>query len=214
MFDINQIQFWLMFDENCFFSRGAPAVQQSGPRDPSPRWAGGFGLCTPTPDTFFKSTYPEMQRKHIPRVNEYQSWTRSHLLNDWYQTSTRESSGWHLISNARVPGPWWAGGTRAARQGNVLDPGPPVGRGGSSRARAKHATRSPRWVGGAPAAHQSDAAPSGQEEPAACQSGVRDPGNRWAGRASAANQSCVRAPSPRLAGGLRLPARASCAPRP
>ena len=25
------------------------------------------------PDTFFESSYPEMQRKHIPRVNEYQS---------------------------------------------------------------------------------------------------------------------------------------------
>ena len=77
----------------------------------------------------------------------------------------------------------------------MLDPGPPVGRGGSGHARAKRA-------------------PSGQEEPAACQSGVRDPGNRWAGRASAANQSGVRAPSPSLEGGLRSPARASCAPPP
>ena len=112
-------------------------------------------------------------------------------------------------------------------------PRPPVGRGNSSGAPGQRArSRPPGGQGrlqpcqseacdpvpplgrGAPVVHQSDAAPSLQEEPAACQSGVRDPGNRWAGRASAANQSCVRAPSPRLAGELRLPARASCAPPP
>ena len=31
-----------MFDENCFFSSGAPATRQSGVRDPGPRWAGGL----------------------------------------------------------------------------------------------------------------------------------------------------------------------------
>ena len=120
-----------MFDENCFFSRGAPASRQSGTRDPGPQWAGGLqpharAAPSPTapsgqggpgrrayipcprsagdsgraserrscsrhpvgrgapaahqsgarpwpPDTFSESTYPEMQRKHIPRVNEYQS---------------------------------------------------------------------------------------------------------------------------------------------
>ena len=30
-----------MFDENCFFSRGAPAAQ-SGACNPGPRWAGGL----------------------------------------------------------------------------------------------------------------------------------------------------------------------------
>ena len=76
-----------MFDENCFFSRGTPAARQSGACVPGPRWAGGLGSRDPgpwwtgggsgrapkPPDTFFESTYPEMQRKHIPRVNEYQS---------------------------------------------------------------------------------------------------------------------------------------------
>ena len=83
-----------MFDENCFFSKGAPATRQSGACVPGRRWAGGTparattvpggqgGLCPcvraggarrQPPDTFFESTYPEMQRKHIPRVNEYQS---------------------------------------------------------------------------------------------------------------------------------------------
>ena len=41
--------------------RGAPAACQSGARDPGPRIP------------FFESTYPEMQRKHITEVNEYQS---------------------------------------------------------------------------------------------------------------------------------------------
>ena len=117
-----------MFDENCFFSSGAPAARQSGARDPGPLWAGGLqpraraarlptapsgqggpgrpyiacprlagdsgraserhscpwlaggfeqraraALAPLAPDTFLESTYPEMQRKHIPRVNEYQS---------------------------------------------------------------------------------------------------------------------------------------------
>ena len=125
-----------MFEENCFFSRGAPALRQSSARDPGPggqggsshaperrcirqqppvgkgalaarqsrayipcpRWAGdsshvserrscprhpvGRGSSSSAPqlrarprplDTFLESTYPEMQRKHIPRVNEYQS---------------------------------------------------------------------------------------------------------------------------------------------
>ena len=31
-----------MFDENCFFSSGAPAARQSGVRDPGPWWAGGL----------------------------------------------------------------------------------------------------------------------------------------------------------------------------
>ena len=82
-----------MFDENCFFSRGAPATHQSGACVPGGRWpAGTPARATPAPggqggsvraserrarrqppDTFFEPTYPEMQRKHIPRVNEYQS---------------------------------------------------------------------------------------------------------------------------------------------
>ena len=124
-----------MFDENCFFSSGAPAARHSGVRDPGPRWAGGLqprataarpptapggqgcpgrvpeqslhplppvggglrqrvravlvppapgwqgGLSSAPerrarprpPDTFLESTNAEMQRKHIPRVNEYQS---------------------------------------------------------------------------------------------------------------------------------------------
>ena len=45
----------------------------------APGWQGGLrpgataARAPPAPDTFFESTYPEMQRKHIPRVNEYQS---------------------------------------------------------------------------------------------------------------------------------------------
>ena len=31
---------------------------------------------------FLESTYPEMQRKHIPRVYDYQSSTSSHPVND------------------------------------------------------------------------------------------------------------------------------------
>ena len=82
-----------MFDKNCFFSRGAPAARQSGACIPGRQWAGGTPAratpapggqggsgCAPErrarprpPDTFFESTYPEMQTKHIPRVNEYQS---------------------------------------------------------------------------------------------------------------------------------------------
>ena len=76
-----------MFDENCFFSRGAPSARQSGACIPGRQWAGGtpapatqapggqggLGSATQPPDTFFESTYPEMQRKHIPIVNEYQS---------------------------------------------------------------------------------------------------------------------------------------------
>ena len=76
-----------MFDENCFFSRGAPAARQSGACVPGHQWAGGTparatpapggqggpGRAPQPPDTFFESIYPEMQRKHIPRVNEYQS---------------------------------------------------------------------------------------------------------------------------------------------
>ena len=84
-----------MFDEKCFFSRGAPAARQSGECVPSPRWAGGLQprardrvlvvggegssgaperRARPWPlDTFFEFIYPEKQRKHIPRVNEYQS---------------------------------------------------------------------------------------------------------------------------------------------
>ena len=131
-----------MFDENCFFSRGAPAARQSGACIPGRRWAWGLQHCTraahpPTapsgqggpgrapeqslhllppvdgglwphvraalvppapgwqggsssapeqcarprpPDTFLESTYPEMQRKHIPRIKEYQSLTSSHPL--------------------------------------------------------------------------------------------------------------------------------------
>ena len=46
---------------------------------PAPGGQGGSGgtperrSCTQPPDTFFEFTYSEMQRKHIPRVNEYQS---------------------------------------------------------------------------------------------------------------------------------------------
>ena len=107
-----------MFDENCYFSRGAPAARapfarearpptapsgQGGPGrmqeqtlHPLPSVGGGLWPCVRValvppvgrggsssapeqralplpPDTFLESTYPEMQRKHIPRVNEYQS---------------------------------------------------------------------------------------------------------------------------------------------
>ena len=57
--------------------RGTPAVRQSGAR--APGWQGGLSSAPEQrsrprpPDTFLESTYPEMQRKHIPRVNEYQS---------------------------------------------------------------------------------------------------------------------------------------------
>ena len=83
-----------MFDENCFFSRGGsggaperrvrprPPVGRgnAGARDPGPRWAGGApsvrqrGARAASPwIPFLEPTYPEMQRKHIPRVNECQS---------------------------------------------------------------------------------------------------------------------------------------------
>ena len=72
--------------------KGAPAARQSRayipcpggrglrPRvraalvPPAPGWQGGSSRAARAPlDTFLESTYPEMQRKHIPRVNEYQS---------------------------------------------------------------------------------------------------------------------------------------------
>ena len=77
--------------------KGAPAVRQSRAYIPCPRWAGDSGRaserrsCPHTrlagglqqrararaqprpPDTFLESKYPEMQRKRIPRSNEYQS---------------------------------------------------------------------------------------------------------------------------------------------
>ena len=59
--------------------RGTPAARQSGARAGAPgTWlAGGLeqrARAARAPlDTFLESTYPEMQRKHIPRVNEYQS---------------------------------------------------------------------------------------------------------------------------------------------
>ena len=82
-----------MFDENCFFSRRAPATRQSGARVPGRRLPGGTpARATPAPGgqgglrpcvrearaaipriPFFEPTYPEMQRKHILRVNEYQT---------------------------------------------------------------------------------------------------------------------------------------------
>ena len=46
---------------------------------PAPGWQGGLSSAPERrvrplpPDTFLESTNPEMQRKHIPRVNEYQS---------------------------------------------------------------------------------------------------------------------------------------------
>ena len=74
-----------MFDENCFSAgglrprarpaRASPAAGGQGelrrarPRPPVGR--GGSARVPQPPDTFFESTYPEMQRKHIPRVNEY-----------------------------------------------------------------------------------------------------------------------------------------------
>ena len=82
---------------------GTPAMCQSGSRDTGPRWGGSnrtseHACVPPAPSwqggaptarqsgtrasdpriPFFESTYPEMHRKHIPRVNEYQSGTSSH----------------------------------------------------------------------------------------------------------------------------------------
>ena len=60
--------------------QGATAAHQSGTRAPSPRLAGGgptvcqSGARAPGPRIHsFEFIFPEMQRKHIPRVNEYQS---------------------------------------------------------------------------------------------------------------------------------------------
>ena len=53
---------------------------------PAPGWQGGSSSAPEQcarprpPDTFLESTYPEMQRKPIPRINEYQSLTSSHPL--------------------------------------------------------------------------------------------------------------------------------------
>ena len=56
---------------------GAPAAHQSSARAPVGRGAPAAcqsGACAPGPRIpSFEFTYPEMQRKHIPRVNEYQS---------------------------------------------------------------------------------------------------------------------------------------------
>ena len=48
------IDVWLMFDEKCFFSRGAPAARQSVGCVPSPRWAGGSSCA---PEIEFWSTF-------------------------------------------------------------------------------------------------------------------------------------------------------------
>ena len=74
--NINQIEFWLTFDikhqtdtvwfrfdKNVFFFIQAKFQSKS------------VKLYT-----FLESTYPEMQRKLIPRVYEYQSSTSSHLV--------------------------------------------------------------------------------------------------------------------------------------
>ena len=57
---VDQIQFWLMFDEKCFFFHTSENdIVQS-------KILLNFIF-------FLESTYPKMQRKHIPRVHEYQS---------------------------------------------------------------------------------------------------------------------------------------------
>ena len=50
----------------------------SGARDPAPGGQGGSARAPQPADTFFESTHPEMQRKHIPRVNEYQTFYIKH----------------------------------------------------------------------------------------------------------------------------------------
>ena len=70
-FDIKHqpdIQYWLMFGEKCFFIQ-AKMTKSSQEKCQN---------CIP----FLESTYPEMQRKHISRVYEYQSLTSSHPIDD------------------------------------------------------------------------------------------------------------------------------------
>ena len=52
--------------------RGTPAARQSGAHAPGTRLAVGASAARRSRIPFFESTYNEMQRKHIPRVNEYQ----------------------------------------------------------------------------------------------------------------------------------------------
>ena len=57
MLNINQIQLWLGFDEKCLFIKAK------------------MTKCSKKCQHYMhslESTYPEMQRKHIPKVYEYQ----------------------------------------------------------------------------------------------------------------------------------------------
>ena len=63
--NINQIQFWLTFDKKYFFIQAKMTkCSQKGSK-----------LYT-----FLETTFPEMLRKLIPRLYEYQSSTSSHLV--------------------------------------------------------------------------------------------------------------------------------------
>ena len=81
-----------MFDEKCFFIQAKSSQK-------SVKIVYFFGIYIQVSKlyTFLESTYPEMQRKLIPRVNEYQLSTSSHPVDDRYQISTRYSFGWRWM---------------------------------------------------------------------------------------------------------------------
>ena len=85
-----------MFDEKCFFIQAKSSQK-------SVKIVYFFGIYIQVSKlyTFLESTYPEMQRKLIPRVNEYQLSTSSHLVDDRYQISTRYSFGWRWMNQIK-----------------------------------------------------------------------------------------------------------------
>ena len=96
--NINQIEFWLTFDIKHQPGTVLVDVWRSMIFIQAKMTKSSQKKCQNC-IRFLESTCPEMQRKHIPWVYEYQSWTSSHPIDDWYQTSTRYISGWCLISN-------------------------------------------------------------------------------------------------------------------
>ena len=121
------------------------------------------------------------------------------LFDTGYQTCASPAPGGQgeLQRCARAtcssPAPRWAGEAPAAPERSVRP-------------------RPPRWVGGLQLRARVSCAPSEQEEPAACQSSIRDPGNQCAGRASAANQNGVHPPAPAWQGAPVACQSILCAP--
>ena len=111
-----------MFDENCFFSRGAPAARQSGACVPDRRWAGGTPACTtPAPGGHRGSSQaPERHVRQQPTVGNGAPVARKSRP---YIPCPRLAGGSGRASERRSC-PRLAGGAPAARQSSARSPGP------------------------------------------------------------------------------------------